>query len=207
MVHFIVSICWSFMDGVLQAQSRWSAQYNIPTVSSEGRAHAFRHLSHSHVVSFVRLSESFLPLHLPVLYFLTLFPPPAHLNPYHPLTVILQYSFLPFMSVSSHFAPGRQWIKSSDRQVLVLLLVLSETARCRAPVSVWCSLHQHAAARVQNRGEKKKKKTDRYFLWAHLLTPLPNSRFYGCVTLMCKSDMCERMTEYVYVGLCISVCV
>lgn len=86
------------------------------------------------------------------------FSPPAHLNPYHPLTVILQYSFLPFMSVSSHFAPGRQWIKSSDRQVLVLLLVLSETARCRAPVSVWCSLHQHAAARVQNRGGRRRKK-------------------------------------------------
>lgn len=73
------------MDGVLQAQSRWSAQYNIPTVSSEGRAHAFRHLSHSHVVSFVRLSESFLPLHLPVLYFLTLFSPSRPPQPLPPL--------------------------------------------------------------------------------------------------------------------------
>lgn len=72
------------MDGELQAQSRWSAQYNIPTVSSEGRAHAFRHLSHSHIVSFVRLSESFLPLHLPVLYFLTLFPLPPTSTPTTP---------------------------------------------------------------------------------------------------------------------------
>lgn len=52
MVHFTVSICCSFMEGAVQAQSRWSAQYNILTVSSEGHRdvpmHSFISLSHMH---------------------------------------------------------------------------------------------------------------------------------------------------------------
>lgn len=150
MWHFIVSICCSFMEGIVQAQSRWSAQYNIRTVSSKGRwdmpMHSF-HLSLSHLrfihAPHMTLSSTFLPsLSDPSLCFLTLLIPPNPTeHPPPPLTVILQYSFLPFMSISAHFAPGRQCIKSSDRQVLVLLLVLSETVRCRALASVWCTLH------------------------------------------------------------------
>lgn len=47
---FTVSICFCFMEGIVRAQSRWSAQYNILTVSSEGHweipMHSF-HLSFS----------------------------------------------------------------------------------------------------------------------------------------------------------------
>lgn len=32
-----MSICWSFVEGVARAESRWSAQHNILTVSTEGR--------------------------------------------------------------------------------------------------------------------------------------------------------------------------
>lgn len=139
----------------MQAQSRWSAQYNILTVSSEGHwempMHSF-HLSFSNLFHsssrldpfFLHFSCLFPSLSLiyisPSIFILTRLIPPTLPNPPNhpppPLTVILQYSFLPFISVSVHFAPGRQRIKSSDRQVLVLLLVLSETERCRAPVSV-----------------------------------------------------------------------
>lgn len=31
-----MSICWSFVEGVERAESRWSAQHNILTVSTEG---------------------------------------------------------------------------------------------------------------------------------------------------------------------------
>lgn len=34
--YFIVSICWSFVEGEVPAESRWSAQPNILTVSTEG---------------------------------------------------------------------------------------------------------------------------------------------------------------------------
>lgn len=95
------------------------------------------------------------------------------------------------MSVSAHFAPGRQRIKSSDRQVLVLLLVLSEMARCSAPVSVWCCLHQLAASLCSKQGSKKGKTDTSSELIYSLL--LPNNHFYVCATLMCVSatNVCE----------------
>lgn len=213
--HMWVNSCWSWCILLgpsavalwrvyFQAQSRWSGQYNILTVSREGYRdlpmHSFISLSH---ISFhwPFLFSFSVSLPLPHLFILPFSSPP--LPPLPPLlTVILWYSFLLFISVSTHFAPGRQWIKSSDRQVLVLLLVLSKTARCQAPASVWCSLHQYATLKSKT----EEKKTDRYFLWAHLLSTLPNNHFYGSITLMCVSYICEWMTECVRVCVYLSVC-
>lgn len=94
MGHFIVSICCSFMEGVVQAQSRWSAQYNILTVSSEGHwdvpMHSF-HLSFSHL-SFIHapnltLSSTFLlSVSVPLLHLsIPLLPHSSH-PPTHPST-------------------------------------------------------------------------------------------------------------------------
>lgn len=178
----------------LKAQNRWSiwkeilsSVINAGTCTSPALSYIYFHpLSYPSP-----LFPSFHPLlHYPSLFF------PPSLPSSSPLTMILQNSFLAFMSVSAHFAPGRQRIKSSDRQVLVLLVVLSEMARCSAPVSVWCCLHQHAAAYVQNKGAKKE---DRYFLWAHLLSTSAKQPFlcvcntdvcigYKCVWVMCKRN-------------------
>lgn len=182
------------MEGVLQAQSRWPGQYNI---LKRGTG------TYPCIPSSLFLTSSFIDpfssLFLSLFHISPSFPPHPPPPPPPPLTVILWYSFLPFMSVSAHSAPGRQWIKSSDRQVLVLLLVLSEMARCRAPASVWCSLHQHTTLKSKTDGKK-----DRQILPLSSST-LPNNHFYGCITLMCVGYICEWMTECVRVCVCLCV--
>lgn len=144
----------------------------------------------SSLVSFPRLSSLSSSFH-PLLPYPSHFFPPSLPSP-SPLTVILQNSFLAFMSVSAHFAPGRQRIKSSDRQVLVLLSVLNGMARCRAPVSVWCCLDQHAAAYVQNKGEKERERDRERKRNTDTVLPLSSSTLYFCQTtiFMCAQHRC-----------------
>lgn len=63
-------------------------------------------------------------------------PPPPPPSP-PPSTVILRYSFLPFMSISAHFAQGDNELRAvTDKFLFSSWCRVKGTARCRAPVSV-----------------------------------------------------------------------
>lgn len=116
LVRFTVSICCSFMEGELRARSRCLAQYKLQTAVRDTGTYPCIASTPSHIsVSFLSFNPSHV-FHIPSFpRSLAPLTPPHYETPPPPFTVILQYSFLPFMSASARFAPGRQWIKSSDR--------------------------------------------------------------------------------------------
>lgn len=213
MGHFIVSICCSFMEGVVQAQSRWSAQYNILTVSSEGHwdvpMHSF-HLSFSHL-SFIHapnltLSSTFLlSVSVPLLHLsIPLLPHSSH-PPTHPSTHHHHHPWLWSYNIHfCHLCPSALISPQGDDE---LRAVTDKFLFCS-----WCWVKQRDVGlqwvfdvvcinmlQLKSKTETGGEETDRYFLWAHLLTTLPNNHLYGCVTLICVGYICEWMAECVYV--------